>query len=185
MGKKNQNKNSPTAKAPANKTPAKKTAAKKAPELRCFLIPVANSYLLLPNTTVAEVLEFEKPAALDKTPDWVLGHIVWEGWQVPVVDYAELIDMDGNKPKASDRIIIVKSLMEGQRIPYIGIRASGLPTLTTLNEAGIKEQPVKNRVLGLHSQVSVGKKTAIIPDLDRLGQLIAHAAYGALPLTRA
>jgi chemosensory pili system protein ChpC len=31
--------------------------------------------------------------------------------------------------------------------------------------------------------VTVNEEEAIVPDLDRLGHLVAHAAFGALPLT--
>ena len=43
--------------------------------IRGVLIQVTDARLLLPNATIAEVLSFASPDAMENAPDWMLGKI--------------------------------------------------------------------------------------------------------------
>ena len=60
-------------------------------DIRGVLIQVAGARLLLPNATIAEVLSFADPDAIDNAPDWLLGRIRWRGWQLPLVAFSRLV----------------------------------------------------------------------------------------------
>ena len=55
--------------------------------------------------------------------------------------------------------------------------------MTTITEETITEVPMQSKPIAVAGQVIVDNTEAFIPDLDRLGHLVAHAAFGALPLT--
>jgi chemosensory pili system protein ChpC len=42
---------------------------------------------------------------------------------------------------------------------------------------------MESKPIAVAGRVIVDSTEAVIPDLDRLGHLTAHAAFGALPLT--
>ncbi len=43
--------------------------------------------------------------------------------------------------------------------------------------------PEAKRAIAVAGRVMLDENPAIIPDLDRLAHLVAHAAFGALPLS--
>ena len=155
-----------------------------AEQVQCILVPISDGKLLLPNATVAEVITYTPPEPFPDSPGWVLGSIVWKGWQVPVMSFANLLNISGTEPTRGARLMIVKSFVDSQKMPYLGILVQGVPKLRKITPDKLLEQTEKQRMLGVFSNVRVDKQDVIIPDLHRLAQLVAHAAYGALPITR-
>ena len=82
------------------------------------------------------------------------------------------------------KICITKSLVHSDRLPYIGLLAQGFPRLVTITESTLVEVPDASNHIAVAGQVLVGDREAWVPDMDRIAQLVAHAAYGALPVTR-
>jgi len=156
----------------------------KSDQLQCLIAPISNGKILLPKASVTEVIAYHPPEPFEASPEWVLGSIMWKGWQVPVMSFANLLNMSGTESTKGARLMIVKSFVDSQKMPYLGILVQGAPKLKTITPDKLAEQPEKHRLLGVFSNVKVDKQDAIIPDLHRLSQLIAHAAYGALPITR-
>lgn len=141
--------------------------------------------LLLPTSAIAAVIEFVTPTPLSSTPQWFLGQIEWENRQIPVFSYAALIDgrETGNiSPKC--RIMIVKSLSDSARMPYLGILISDIPKLISVQLEKLVHTGNEKKALGAFSHVTVNDEAAVIPDLDRLTHLVTHAAYGILPITQ-
>jgi len=162
------------------------TATGPAPKLHCTLAPMQNESLLIPTNVIAEVVEYTTPDPLDSTPQWFLGHIDWENRQIPVFSYAALIA--GSEPgevSSKSRIVIVKSLSESARLPYLGIVISDIPRLVSVQADQIEHAGDEGKSLGVFCRVNVDQQAAVIPDLDRLTHLITHAAYGILPITQA
>jgi len=152
------------------------------PEIRSVLVPVTDAELLLPNATIAEIVGFTRPTPIDQAPEWLLGNIVWRGWQVPVVSFVVLTDQADREPIEGAKICVTKCLAAHERMPYIGLLAQGFPRLVTVTEDGLVEVPESSSHIAIAGKVILGDREAWIPELDRLGQLVAHAAYGALPV---
>ncbi len=156
----------------------------KTSEVRSLLITVTNGHLLIPNSCVQEVITYSTPDSFDNPSQWLLGGILWQGWQVPVISFANLTGLSGPENTERARIMVVKSLLDNRRLPYLGVLVQALPKLITITPETLVEQSDQERTLGVHSHVALDDMNAIIPDLDRLAQLVAHAAYGALPITK-
>ena len=152
-------------------------------EVRSVMVPLTGNDILIPNATVAEVISYSAPKPMDDAPEWLLGTIVWRGWQVPVISYGRLTNVAEQENTSGARLCITKSLTNTDRMPYIAILAQGFPRLTTVTEAGLTEVPMEEGSIGVLGKVILGDREALVPDLDRVGQLVAHAAFGALPLT--
>jgi chemosensory pili system protein ChpC len=154
-------------------------------KVHCALAPLPLESLLLPTNVIAEVIDYREPVPLSGTPQWFLGQIEWESRQVPVFSYAALVS--GEAPgKISDknRIMVVKSLSDSARMPYLGILISDIPTLVSVQQEEVVHTGDERKSLGVFCHVKVQEKAAIIPDLDRLTHLVTHAAYGILPITQ-
>jgi chemosensory pili system protein ChpC len=94
-----------------------------------------------------------------------------------VLDYAALTGMSLDDQPHGARIMIVKSLLQGDQLPYIGLVTNGLPKLVTISAGMLVEDPNLEPVTGLFSEVSIGDKQAIIPDIDQLTQLTAQELF--------
>jgi chemosensory pili system protein ChpC len=170
----------------------KKTGAKKVmrrsgkkPEIRCLLIPADGETLLLPITTMAEVVDITQLQAMDDTPPWLLGQIEWENRQIPVFSFSALINgRDVGSLSARSKIMVLKSLSASARVPYLGLLLGGLPRPVTVKEDMLVSTGDEKKSLGVYSRVTFEEQDAIVPDLDRLTHLVTHATLGALPITQ-
>lgn len=152
-------------------------------EIRSVIVPLTGMDLLIPNATIAEVASFAEPELIPGAVDWVLGTILWHGWQVPVISFTGLIDEGSHENKRGARVCILKTLINTERMPYMAILAQDHPQLTTVTEDNLEEIATESNPIAVAGRVQVEGRDAVIPDLDRLGHLVAHAAFGALPLT--
>lgn len=152
-------------------------------EVRCVLVPVTGADLLLPNAAVAEVTSYAEPEPIAEAPAWMPGMLLWRGWQVPLVHFSALTGLAEREGLTTARVCFVKSLIGSDRMPYFALLAQAFPRLTTVDRSSLAEIPEAERPIGVAGHVMLGENRAIVPDLDRLAHLIAHAAFGALPLS--
>ena len=173
------------------KTSGRKTARKvlrkagKSPIIHCMLAPTEEDILLLPTSVLAEVVDFQQPSPMNEAPSWLIGQIEWEKRQVPVFSFYALIN--GGEPgeiSSRSKIMVIKSLAESGRVPYLGVLLSELPRMTYVKEFDLEQTGDKSKSLGVFRRIRLEDEDAIIPDLDRLTHLITHATYGALPITQ-
>jgi chemosensory pili system protein ChpC len=174
-------------KAKGRRKAAKKVLRKtgKSPELHCMVIPTHGETLLLPTSVMEEVLEYQEPAPMESAPPWLLGQVDWENRQVPVFSFTALINgTEVDEVPPNSKIMILKSLTESGRVPYLGMLLGDLPHPMQVKETDLYETGDEKKSLGVFSRVSFEEKEAIIPDLDRLTHLVTHATFGALPITQ-
>ena len=82
-------------------------------EIRTLLNPLTTGHFLVPNSVVAEILEYSSPRPFKKAPRWLLGELEWHGWQVPVVSFLQIINTRTQDPVTKkSRILIIKTLGE-------------------------------------------------------------------------
>ena len=157
----------------------------KALEVHCMLVPTNQETLLLPTSTMAEVIDYSTPEPMAEAPPWLLGQVEWENRQVPVFSFSALINgTDAGEVPSKSKIMILKSLSNSARVPYLGLLFGGLPRPVSIKEDKLVETGDEKKSLGVYSRVTVEDSEAIIPDLDRLTHLVTHATYGALPITQ-
>lgn len=157
----------------------------RSPELHCMKIPTDREVLLLPTSVMAQVVDFKAPMPMEASPPWLLGFIEWENRQVPVFSFSALINgSDVGKVPPRSKVMILKSLSDSGRVPYLGVLLGGLPHPVTIKPEDLLETGDEKKSLGVFSRIRLGDEDAIIPDLDRLAHLVTHAAFGALPITR-
>lgn len=135
-------------------------------EIRCVLVPVGNVRLLLPNSTIAEVITQTRPEPIPNAPAWLLGRIAWRGWRVPLVSFTELAGLPETDAELSVRVAVLKTLGADPRLPFVAIITQGFPRLTVLNaELIIPTHDGKPLPPGVRAQVLVRDDVAVIPDI--------------------
>ena len=148
-------------------------------QVRTLLTPLTSGHILLPNSVVAEILEYSTPEPFKKAPPWLLGEMAWHGWQVPVVSFLKLINKRSqDSVTKKSRILIIKTLGESTQLNYIGLVIQGLPKIKAVSAETLIETKldVKSRVI--FSEVTVDETPAFIPEIAVLTQLVEKTAYG-------
>lgn len=158
----------------------------RAREIHCTVAPIEKERVLLPTSVIEEIMDYQPLSPLEGVPAWLLGQVEWENRQVPVIGYCALIN--GSEPQdasAKSRIMIIKSLSDSARVPYLGFLLSDIPTLAVVTRHLLSDARDDNKALGVFSRVTLEEEEeAVIPDLDRLIHLVTHAAFGVLPITQ-
>jgi chemosensory pili system protein ChpC len=148
-------------------------------EIRTIVAPLLEGHILLPNVAVAEIRGFTFPEPLKKAPNWVLGELIWHGWQVPVISFEHLIDENyGNAVTSKARILIIKTLGESTQVNYIGLIIQGLPRLRKITIETLVEKPDTDLSDVIFSEVSIDELDAFIPELRNLTRMVEEGAYG-------
>lgn len=148
-------------------------------EIRTIMAPLTEGHVLLPNSAVAEVLSYTPPEPIKKAPAWVLGELAWHGWQVPVISYEQMINVDKRSPVTSrTRILIIKTLGESTQVNYIGLLVQGLPRLKKVTATTLVEKQTDKLSETLFSEVSVDDLHGFIPEIGKLTRVVEQAAYG-------
>lgn len=147
-------------------------------ELRTILAPLNEGYVMLPNSVVGEILNFNSPQPFKQGPAWLLGEIAWHGWQVPVINYERLIKDNGITTITSkSRILIVKTLGESTQVNYIGLLIQGLPRLKKVSSSTLQEIATEELPETVFSKVAIDDLQAFIPELGDLTRVVELAAY--------
>jgi chemosensory pili system protein ChpC len=145
-------------------------------ELYSLLVPLVGERLLVPRACVAEVIGYQTPADMTNAPPWYVGLVTWSGHSVPVVAFEGALG--AALPSISGRTRIVVFHAPGGKIPsgYFGMLTQGFPQLVRVNADVIR--PDASRSFAERSpvicQVRMVNETPLIPDLQRLEEMIAE-----------
>ena len=149
--------------------------------IRGVLIQVTDARLLLPNATIAEVLSFASPDAMENAPDWMLGKIRWRGWQLPLVSFSRFAGIAEEDGGLGSKVVVLKNLGGDAKRPFFALLTQGFPRLVTVTDAAlVQEADVDQLPDGVLSRVRLNEDDALVPDLvaieEQLGKALAAAA---------
>lgn len=149
--------------------------------VRSQIVPLKGMNLVLPNTCIAEVINYSKPTPVDKAPKWFLGMLAWRGITIPVVSFEKANEVSAARNTKSTRIAVLNGISGNDDLSFYGVVVQGIPRLATLDEASI--QAVKDPEVKLPLalvQAEVADQDAVIPDQDKIEKLLikAGAAVG-------
>ena len=144
-------------------------------DIRGVLIQVAGGRLLLPNATIAEVLSFADPEAIDNTPDWLLGRIRWRGWQLPLVAFARMSGIAEEQGGLGSKVIVLKAFGGNAKMPYFAVLTQGFPRLVTIARDSLLVDDIADLPPGVSARVRLNQDDAFVPDLNAVEALIGEA----------
>ena len=145
-------------------------------EIRGVILPVTSGRVLVPNTTMAEVITFAQPTPVAGAPSWLLGRLAWRGWGLPVLAFSAMAGVASDNPAENTRVAILKALNGHARLPYFGVLTQGFPRLTLISEDMlIPDEDAGALPTGVREQVRVHGEPAWIPDLAAVENLIIEA----------
>lgn len=140
--------------------------------VHCMLIPLQQHYVLLPNSTIAEVIPKKFLRNTSAMPDYWYGDFEWNATQVSVIDIESLIEVREFNRDNISKFCIINAINPATQIKHYAIPCCGSPQLITLNESALQQTHDTPTSDYLHCQIKIGSKVAYIPNLDQLEQLI-------------
>ena len=146
--------------------------------LSCVMIPVCDRQLLLPNVSIAEVVDFSSTDGGANTPDWLVGFLDWRGLKLPVISYDAANGGSLTVPGDNrGRIIVLNTIgASHQQAPFMALITQGIPSQARLEEDQIRQLEGDAGPADL-MQVEVDGETAWIPNLEFLESLALEATH--------
>jgi len=145
-------------------------------ELYSLLVPLAGERLIVPRACVAEVVSYQVPAEMTNAPPWYLGVVSWSGRSVPVVSFEGAFGQALPAVSNRTRIVMFHATTNKLHSGFFGMLTQGFPQLVRVNAEVIRPDP--SRGFGERSpvicQVRMINETPLIPDLERLEEMIAE-----------
>ena len=148
-------------------------------DIRGVMINVTGARALLPNATIAEVITYSPPDPLEGAPDWMLGHIRWRGWRLPVISYARMVGSAETESEFGAKVVVLKALGGKPRLSYFAVLAQGFPRLVTVSAEGLErsddiEGDGTALAEGVLMKVRLRDENAFIPDLAGIESRISE-----------
>lgn len=139
------------------------------PVVRCLALPLSEQRLLVPGTTVAEIISYLETSPVAGAPPWVLGDFVWRRTRLPLISME--MAAGGNAPSAGprSRIAVLHTLSPDAGVPFYGVLAQGIPrvVLASENTLVVADGPRPDRPL-VRATVQLDGELALVPDLDAI-----------------
>ena len=142
-------------------------------EIYSLLIPLDRDRLVVPRSSVAEVIRYSEPRD-GSIESWMRGYVTWNSLNIPVVSIEQLCGMDVPAPAGRTRIVVIHPVSGGDMQPY-GLLAEGFPQMVRVSREVLEveqaynppaDSPIICKVRMLHEQ-------ALIPDLEAIEQQLA------------
>jgi chemosensory pili system protein ChpC len=146
--------------------------------LHCVMIPMNGRQLLLPNVSIAEVVDYTSSNAGANTPEWLVGYLDWRGLQIPVISYdaangGALTVPDDNH----GRIVVLNTIGDHHKeIPFMALVTQGIPSQARLNEEQISKRESEPGPADL-MLVEIEGESAWIPNLEYLETLALESRH--------
>jgi chemosensory pili system protein ChpC len=145
-------------------------------ELYSLLVPLAGERLIVPRACVAEVIGYQTPAEMTNAPPWYVGLVSWSGRNVPVVSFEGAFGQPLPSISTRTRIVIFHAAGGQVKAGYFGMLTQGFPQLVRVNADVVRPDPSRSFAerSPVICQVRMVNETPLIPDLERLEQMIAE-----------
>ncbi|MBT3504338.1 MAG: chemotaxis protein CheW [Piscirickettsiaceae bacterium] len=139
----------------------------------CMLLPLQQHYLLLPNTTIAEVIPMPRITLADDKPSYYRGQYQWASHKITILDLENLVENEEGHSDEANKLCIIYSINSDTKLQAYALPCHGAPQLIHLNETALKlvDDDEKTSEF-LHCRTHIGNKIAYIPNLDKLEELV-------------
>lgn len=134
-------------------------------ELATLLIPIDGKNLILPNESVAEILDYQSPESQEEGPTWYLGSLKWRTLTVPLISFEAINDQPFFSQLETTKITIINGISQNGSMPFWGMLAQGTPRLMRVGAEEIVEDHSLSVGPAEIMAVNVNGEAARIPNI--------------------
>jgi len=142
--------------------------------LRCIFLPVDGKTLILPYTSIVEVVPLENLKPVEGREAYVVGELEWQEIKFPVMSFAKLDNEPASPLNQKAHIAILNLVIETKVFDFMGMILYGFPTMKTIRPSDIKELSACTEPY-LLMEVAARNQHAYIPNLEWIQQKLASA----------
>ena len=149
-------------------------------KVRCLSLPLHNMTLLVPNTVVAEVIDYKPPEPAANMPEWLLGRVSWRGRSIPLLSFEKLLGQEQAFRSEETRYVVCNTLNGNINIPFIALQIEGIPHLNVLDSEMLEmdsEELPPERIIQAYLRMK--GESVIVPNLDVLEKMLEHLGISA------
>lgn len=143
--------------------------------VRCLVLPLNNVSLLVPNTLVAEVIDYKPSEAAGQMPDWLTGMLAWRGRNLPVISFERLIGRQTALLNEGRRYVVCNTVNPNSHIPFIALEVQGIPHLVMVKnemlEPDGKNHQAEPAVL---AHLRLNEESVLVPNMEILEKMLVH-----------
>ena len=143
-------------------------------QLASLLVKVENEVLLLPNVTVAEIVNLGRVEKIENKPDWYLGNINWRELDLPLISFEGMRSEGSSTLKGFSRVIILNGIIGNKTLPFYGMVSKGIPRLSRVSPGEIDQEEKTNEPTDF-MKLSLNGEDVVIPNLENIEQTLIEA----------
>ncbi|WP_290651107.1 chemotaxis protein CheW [Aquisalimonas sp.] len=152
--------------------------------MRSLLLPLEDSNLLLPETIVAEVVDYTTPKGSRdaEQPHWLLGLVPWRGQHLPCVALEALNGLPVADAGSRARTVVLKAVGGRAGMPYVAVRTRSIPRLVNVHRRALEPvEEAEGQGPVVRQAVLAEGEPALIPDLDYIEAQTHRALFDWQP----
>lgn len=143
-----------------------------ATQVHSQIIPLKSQNIVLPNTSVAEIIHFRKPKPVDNMPPWLLGTLEWRGLQIPLISIEGATGKTAGDTHAKSRIAVLNTVTGQKDFHFFAVLTQGIPHLQKINKADLKTLESSDKGKFILANVQLDDTRASVPDLEAIESMI-------------
>ncbi|MDH5391991.1 MAG: chemotaxis protein CheW [Gammaproteobacteria bacterium] len=149
--------------------------------IKCLLLPMKTSNVIVPNTAIAEIVSVEHVLPVNDAPTWMLGYLSWRRRSVPLLSFDAVQQGEPDFLTAKSKIAVLYSISDDEAFPYMALLMQRAPKVMNITEEAIKQagadQNSGNIKLVIQNVVLNDEITADILDLKAVEATFKKAGY--------
>lgn len=107
--------------------------------IKCLLLPMKTSNIIVPNTSIAEIVSVEHVLPVNDAPTWMLGYLSWRRRSVPLISFDAVQQGEPDFLTPRSKIAVLYSISEDATFPYMALLMQRAPKVINITEDVIKQ----------------------------------------------
>ncbi len=143
-------------------------------QIPSLIIPLETGSLLVPNSTVAEIISFSHLMPAENAPEWQVGNVLWRDIVLPCISFEKLRGQAVGSYGQKDHIAIFNTITDSIDKRFYGMIIRGIPRLARIVQEDLVEEE-RERSSFEKACVQINGETSAIPDLAAIESVVASA----------
>lgn len=137
-----------------------------------LIIPLEVGSVLVPNSSVAEIVSYVHDPQQEDSADWIVGQILWRDLILPCVSFDKIKNAIDGDPKIPTRIAIFNTISDVFGLRFYGVAINGIPRLARVTQEDIVEEEGERHPMEA-LRVQVNGESCFIPNLEAIESFLS------------
>ncbi len=148
-------------------------------EVDSLFVPLGDNSLLVPMSSVAEVVQNVECEPQADAPAWLLGWVEWRKQRVPFISFEVLAGGDRQGASEVSLVLVMNTLNHSRNsatgFPFYAIQIQDFPHLVRISEDDqLQEISETTKTPHITMKVGLDERVALIPDLESLEKYLSE-----------